>query len=54
MARSKPRIMTEAQANILIAEVGVVALSSLLVIGGTVSGWIKVKRKAVDVLDQVT
>jgi hypothetical protein len=46
--------MTEAQANILIAEVGVVAFSSLLAIGGTIGGWLKLKRKAVDVIERVT
>ncbi len=54
MARSKSKSMTTEQANILIAEVGVVALSSLMVIGGTVSSWFKLKRKAVEVIDQVT
>ncbi len=45
--------MTETQANILIAEVGVVALSALLVIGGTVKSWLSLKQKAVEVIDQV-
>jgi hypothetical protein len=54
MARSKNPAMTEVQANIVIAELGVTALSSLLVIGGTVGSWIKLKQKAVDVIGQVT
>ena len=54
MGKSKSRPITEAQANIVIAELGLVALSSLLVIGGTVASWIKLRRKAVEVLDQVT
>jgi ABC-type uncharacterized transport system permease subunit len=54
MPRSKSRAMTQAQANILIAELGVVALSSLMVIGGTVTSWFKLKRKAVEVIEQVT
>jgi hypothetical protein len=53
MAKSKSRSITEDQANILIAELGVMALSSLLVIAGTVSGWVKIKRKAVDVIEQI-
>ncbi len=54
MARSKCKPMTEDQANILIVEMAVVSLSSLMVIWGTVSGWVKLKRKAVEVIDQVT
>ena len=45
--------MTEAQANILIAELGVVALSSLMVIAGSLSSWFKLKRKAAEVLEEV-
>jgi hypothetical protein len=53
MARSKPQPITDAHAKILIIELGVVALSSLLVIGGTVGGWFKLKRKAVGVIEDV-
>jgi hypothetical protein len=54
MGKSKSRSITESQANIVIAELGLVALSSLMVIGGTVASWIKLRRKAVEVLEQVT
>jgi hypothetical protein len=53
MPESRTRSITEDQANILIAELAVMALSSLLVIAGTVSGWFKVKRKAEDVIEQI-
>ena len=53
MARSKSKLLTEAQANILIAELGVVAFSALMVIGGTVASWFKVKRKATEVIEKV-
>ena len=53
MTRTKSKLMTEAQANILIAEMGVVAVSSLIVIGGTVGSWLKLKKKAVEVLEEV-
>jgi hypothetical protein len=45
--------MTESQANIVILELGVMALSSLLIIGGTVGSWIKLKRKAIDVVERL-
>jgi hypothetical protein len=54
MPKSKPRPISEDQANILIAELGVMALSPLLVMVGTISGWFKVKRKAEDLIGQIT
>jgi ABC-type uncharacterized transport system permease subunit len=54
MGKSKPRSITESQATIVIVELGVVAVSSLMVIAGTVASWFKVRRKATEVLERVT
>jgi hypothetical protein len=53
MTRSKPRPITGLQANILIGEVGLVALSALMAIGGSVASWVKLRHKAAEVIDQV-
>jgi hypothetical protein len=45
MGKSKSRPITESQANIVIAELGVVAVSSLMVIGGTVASWFELKKQ---------
>jgi hypothetical protein len=54
MAKSRFQPMNEVQANILIAELGLVAVASVMAIGGTLTSWFKLKRKAVEVIEQFT
>lgn len=51
MPRSKPSPMTANQANLLLFEVGIVAASALITIGGTLRTLLKVKKSVEDAKD---
>lgn len=49
MSRSKPQPMSSTQANLLLIEVGIVAASAIVTLGGALRGLLKVTKTAEDV-----